>query len=215
MTRLRVLVTGFGAFPGAPFNPTPALVRRLLQLRRPALDDIELAGHVFQVSYAAVDRDLAPLLATRPDAILSFGLAQRTPWLRIETRARNRVTTLWPDVAQTRGLTGRILPGGPASLAFGPITGPLLQAARGSGAWAEPSHDAGRYLCNYLCWRLIEARAAAAGPAVTAFVHVPQVPRPGASGRRGGARRPGFEDLVDAGEAMLLQMVAAARRRRG
>ena len=37
---LRILVTGFGPFPGAPFNPTEPLVKRLTQLRRPALDRV-------------------------------------------------------------------------------------------------------------------------------------------------------------------------------
>src|SRR5258708_25185139 len=95
---LRVLITGFGPFPGAPFNPTIPLVDRLLRLRRPALGDVELAGHIFPVTYRAVDRELPQLLAKhRPQALLMFGLAGRTPHLRVETRARNAVTTLWPD----------------------------------------------------------------------------------------------------------------------
>ena len=31
--RLRLLITGFGPFPGAPFNPTISLVKRLTALR--------------------------------------------------------------------------------------------------------------------------------------------------------------------------------------
>ena len=42
--KLRILVTGFEPFPGAPFNPTQPLVARLTKLRRPALDDVELIG---------------------------------------------------------------------------------------------------------------------------------------------------------------------------
>ena len=34
--KMRILITGFGPFPGAPFNPTMALVKRLTELRRPA-----------------------------------------------------------------------------------------------------------------------------------------------------------------------------------
>ena len=49
--KLRILITGFGPFPGAPFNPTEPLVKRLTQLRRPALDDVELTGHIFHVTY--------------------------------------------------------------------------------------------------------------------------------------------------------------------
>ena len=47
----RILITGFGPFPGAPFNPTQPLVARLLRLRRPALGDVELSGHIFPVTY--------------------------------------------------------------------------------------------------------------------------------------------------------------------
>ena len=50
--KLRILITGFGPFPGAPFNPTMPLVKRLTRLRRPALDDVELTGHIFPVTYA-------------------------------------------------------------------------------------------------------------------------------------------------------------------
>src|ERR1039458_7070768 len=93
--KLRILITGFGPFPGAPFNPTQPLLARLLRLRRPALGDVELSGHIFPVTYNAVDRQLPDLLARkRPQALLMFGLATRTPFVRIETRARNAVTTL-------------------------------------------------------------------------------------------------------------------------
>src|ERR1700709_1471702 len=107
--KLRILITGFGPFPGAPYNPTVPLVGRLLRLRRPAFNDAELSGHIFPVTYKAVDRELPELLAThRPDALLMFGLASRTPFLRIETRARNAVTMLWPDADHTRLRKGSI-----------------------------------------------------------------------------------------------------------
>ena len=87
--QLRILVTGFGPFPGAPYNPTMALVRRLTALRRPAFHDVALIGHIFHVTYATVDRELPALIEQhRPHAILSFGLAGRTAHMRIETRAR-------------------------------------------------------------------------------------------------------------------------------
>jgi pyroglutamyl-peptidase len=45
--KLRILVTGFGPFPGAPYNPTQPLVARLTRLRRPAFADVELSSHIF------------------------------------------------------------------------------------------------------------------------------------------------------------------------
>jgi pyroglutamyl-peptidase len=210
--KLRILVTGFEPFPGAPFNPTQPLVARLLRLRRPALSDVELSGHIFPVTYNAVDRQLPELLAQlRPQALLMFGLASRTPWIRIETRARNAVTTLWPDAAHTRVRKGSIA-GGADAMMFGPHTKKLLRAADATGIDARASRDAGSYLCNYLSWRAIEATCHDNGPRLAAFVHVPPLARNGAAQRNGDAHRITLEQLVDAGEAMLLEMARLTRQ---
>jgi len=210
--KLRIVITGFGSFPGAPFNPTQPLVARLLRLRRPALGDVELSGHIFPVTYTAVDRELPQLLAKhRPHALLMFGLASRTPYVRIETRARNAVTTLWPDADHARVRKGSISDDADA-LMFGPHTAKLLRAADGTGVDARASRDAGSYLCNYLSWRAIEATCDDTGPRLAAFVHVPPIPRDGASRRKGITHRITPEELVDAGEAMLLEMVRLTRK---
>src|ERR1700694_1595975 len=210
--KLRILITGFGPFPGAPFNPTQPLVARLLRLRRPALGDVELTGHIFPVTYKAVDHELPQLLAKhRPQALLMFGLANRTPYVRIETRARNAVTTLWPDADHTRVRNGSIS-GSADAMMFGPHTAKLLRAAVGTGIDTRASRDAGSYLCNYLSWRAIEAVNSGDGRRLAAFVHVPLLARGGASQRKDTAHRITLEDLVDAGEAMLLEMVKLARQ---
>lgn len=209
--RLRMLVTGFGPFPGAPFNPTEPLVARLLRLRRPALSDVELAGHIFPVTYRDVDRDLPELLASRrPHALLMFGLASRTPHVRIETRARNALTTLWPDAGRVKPRTGSIA-GGDDAMMFGPHTDRLLRAALATGIDARLSRNAGSYLCNYLSWRAIEATRRRGGPGLAAFVHVPPFPRAAAQ-QRDAAFAIAFEDMVDAGEAMLMEMVKLTRQ---
>lgn len=210
---LRVLITGFGPFPGAPFNPTAQLAARLAKLRRPAFADIERTSHIFKVSYGDVDRDLPRLIAERqPDVLLMFGLAARTPHVRVETRARNAITTIWPDAANTRIGFGRIAAGEADALTFGPHTARLLRAALQTDVAAKSSRDAGRYLCNYLCWRAIEASAASPRPPLTAFIHVPLVPRGTVSQKKGARARVNFEQLVDAGEAILFEMVRTARR---
>jgi pyroglutamyl-peptidase len=210
--RLRILVTGFGPFPGAPFNPTQPLVARLLRLRRPAFGDIELSGHIFPVSYKSVDRELPQLLAKhRPQALLMFGLASRTHFVRIETRARNAVTMLWPDADHACLRKGSI-DGGAHARMFGPHTFKLLRAALGTGADARASRDAGSYLCNYLSWRAIESTRRTDGPALAAFVHVPPLPQ-GAGGHRSrpAQQRMTLEVLIDAGEAMLLELIKQTR----
>src|SRR3979409_296952 len=211
--RLRILVTGFGPFPGAPYNPTMPLVKRLTQLRRPALSDVELIGHIFHVTYNTVDRELPQLIARhRPQALLMFGLADRTRHVRIETRARNAVTTRFPDADRNRARKGSIV-GGADAMMFGPHSAKLLRAAVGTGIDARASRDAGSYLCNYLSWRAIEATDKDHGPALAAFVHIPLLARDGGAQTqlKAASHLITLDELVDAGEAMLLEMVRLTR----
>jgi pyroglutamyl-peptidase len=208
---LRILLTGFGPFPGAPFNPTIPLVQRLAALRRPALDGVELSSHIFHVTYSTVDRELPELIARlHPHALLMFGLANRTSHLRIETRARNAVSTTFPDADRNIARKGSIVPGA-HPLPFGPHMERLLSAARATGIDARASRDAGSYLCNYLSWRAIEATKTADGPRLAAFIHIPLLARDGMSLRRGNTRIT-LDGLVDAGEAMLMELVKLARQ---
>ena len=207
-----ILLTGFGPFPGAPFNPTAPLVERLAGLRRPALADINIVPHVFATSYAAVDHELPRLIARhRPDALLMFGLAPRTRFIRIETRARNAIALL-PDVGGAKPGRRAIAAGEPAALAMPAPARRLLAAARAARLPAALSRDAGRYLCNYLCWQaaLAARKGPNVGPRIAAFVHVPNVAHK--PQRRGKKPRFTLNDLTLAGGRILAEVAAAARR---
>jgi len=207
-----ILVTGFGPFPGAPFNPTGPLAQRLARLRRLCLASTKIVPHIFPTSYAAVDRDLPKLIAKhKPDALLMFGLAPRVRALRIETRARNAVSLL-PDAGgiALRRLT--IAAGGPAALAMPAPARRLLAAVRAASVPATLSRDAGRYLCNYLCWRATEAAGKKGGPQVAAFIHVPKVRREPVPRARVKNRPLAPADLARAGGAILAAIAVSARR---
>ena len=169
-----ILVTGFGRFPGAPINPTAALVARLERSRRPAFADLRIAAHVFATRYAAVDQELPALIAReKPDAIVLFGVATKAKRLRLELVARNRASVLFPDAGGAKPATTMIARGGPSWRVgrFSPQR--LLAAARSAGVRPILSRNAGAYLCNYAYWRALEAAARAGGPRVVAFVHTP------------------------------------------
>jgi pyroglutamyl-peptidase len=206
---LTILVTGFGPFPGAPFNPTGPLAQRMARIRRPALSGVKIVTHIFPTRYAAVDRELPALIAKhKPDALLMFGLAPRKRGLRVETRARN-ILALLPDAGGASLQRQAIAAGGPASIKLRTPARLLLATLRALRLPVTLSGDAGRYLCNYLCWRAAEA-ASTGGLRFTAFIHVPPV-------RRGPRRKrdkalAGLDDLTVAGTRALLALVAAARR---
>ena len=207
---LTILVTGFGPFPGAPFNPTGLLAQRATRARRPALADVKIVTHIFPTSYAAVDRELPSLIAKhKPDALLMYGLAPRASALRVETRARNTLALL-PDAGGASLGRWTIAIGKPASIKLRTPGRALLAALRGLRPRATLSRDAGRYLCNYLCWRASETASISTRPRFTTFIHVPPV-------RRGPRRKrdkalASLNDLTVAGTRALVALVAAARR---
>lgn len=208
-----ILVTGFGPFPGAPFNPSGPLVRKLARLRRPSLADVHLIPHVFATSYRSVDRELPHLLKQyRPDAIVMFGLATRSRHIRIETQARNTLSA-FPDAAGEVAALTTIAAGPCAAL---PIRAPriaLLHAARAGRIPARLSRDAGRYLCNYLYWRGLEAAARPGGPGIVLFIHIPNARRAPWRTRHIGRKRRRFSerDLAQTGQAILLAVVSALK----
>jgi pyroglutamyl-peptidase len=205
-----VLITGFGRFPGAAFNPSGPLAKRLARLRRPALSDFQLVGHVFPTSYAAVDRDLPALLKQhQPDIVLMFGLATRSKAVRIETTARN-ILARFPDVTGFSPGTRRIAAGAAAARARAP-TIRMLNAARRWEKAAMLSRNAGSYLCNYVYWRALEAARRPGGPKLVAFVHIPPLRRSGRKrpSRDGEARLPSLANLTGAGGAILAAIAAA------
>lgn len=191
-----LLVTGFGPFPGAPFNPSGGLALALAKKPRPEFAGLRRVAHVFETSYTAVDRDLPKLLARHaPDIVLMFGLAARTPFVRIETRARNAVSMLLPDVDGRVLRESAIAPDAPASLRARTPFVRLLGVARSAHAAARVSHDAGDYLCNYTYWRALQASRSGT---LVQFVHIPL-------SRQGG-------NVLRAAEAILLALLAARRR---
>jgi pyroglutamyl-peptidase len=108
----------------------------------------------------------------------------------------------------------------------------LVKAARTTGVLAAASRNAGTYLCNYVYWRALEAAARPDGPGLVVFVHVPPTRSAKApkkpfkrplkrlskklpNRRRTRKRRaPRLNDLVRAGEAIVLAMSSLAARRR-
>jgi pyroglutamyl-peptidase len=192
-----ILITGFGPFPGAPFNPTAALIPRLKRIKRP---NLRLVAHVFPTEYAAVDRDLPRLIEQyRPDALLMFGLHGHARTLRIETLARNMLGR-HRDAGGIFARSRAISPGRPHVPMATPAVR-LVRAAQRTGVPAVISRDAGSYLCNYLCWRAMQATDS--GPRLAAFIHVPPTAR---KALRGGARHLRQASLERAATSMLAEL---------
>ena len=201
---VRVLITGFGPFPGAPFNPSAALAKALARRRRPALAGIERSVHIFATTYASVDRDLPKLFAQKPDVVLMFGVAGRRRQLCIETRARNAVSLLFPDASGHRPLRGVIKLRGPAALS-GNAPFACLAGAAGTGCGYRAMPAA---ICATTSTGEPWNRYAAPGRWCNSFISRRSAPS------RGGRLRqpPTLAQLLQPAEALLIALIAASRR---
>ncbi len=207
---MRVLITGFGPFPRAPFNPSGPVAKALARRRRPALADLVREAHVFATEYACIDRELPRLFARQPDVVLMFGLAGRARELRIETRARNGTSVLLPDAGKYRPQRGTIELGAPAARRGPAPFARLAAAVRSRAVRIRISRDAGIYLCNYTYWRALGA--APANRPLVLFVHIPLVPMTARRRRRLKRRSLSLTQIISAGENLLIALAAAARR---
>ena len=198
---IRVLVTAFGAFPGAPSNPTMALARELERRHGKRLARLSIVLHtrVLPVRFAQVEGALAAALdEVRPDVVLHLGLAGRRAALSVEMRAVNRLATLRPDAGRAFAGSGVVCPGEPFQrIARWPA--PRIRAAMDPFALTQVSIDAGDYVCNQTLFLTL---ARTSGP--VGFIHIP---RP----RKGGRRRPGLAAMVEATASAVITMAVAAR----
>lgn len=168
-SRPRLLLTGFGPFPGAPRNPTAEVVARLAERGVGDRLGVDIVPHVFSTTWSALD-DLAGLLAeARPDIVLHLGLKRRARSIAVETFGRNRVSMAAVD-AEGRRPRGSVLDGdAPPRLASTlPVRRIAIRIA-GLGLPVEVSTDAGRYLCNGLLWQSLRL----SGERPTGFLHLP------------------------------------------
>ncbi|WP_425107077.1 peptidase C15 [Ancylobacter sp.] len=203
--RPRLLITGFGHFPGMPANPSAQLARHLAR-SRPA-GGARTERRLLATRWDEAAGFPALLAQTRPDILLMLGVAARRRLVSIEIVGRN-ATGAFPDAAGHRPASHVLEPGAPAQRALAARPAPLLAALRAAGVPAHLSRHAGRYVCNALAFRAYGwARAGLAadgGARLAVFVHVP-LPRPG---------RLALPQLARGLEALLAALLAQFRQSR-
>ncbi|UUP19113.1 pyroglutamyl-peptidase I [Nitratireductor thuwali] len=184
--RPRVLVTGFGPFPGAPVNPTEWLVEAL---GGQPWSDAELRAAVLAVEYATVAQNAEKLGESHsPDIAIHFGLSAMAQGFTLERIARNEIRRGRADSAGELAASDRICDGE----AVLPSTLPLAHieaALKAHGLPVSWSDDAGGYLCNYLFYLSRSPQWPRFAPAMSGFIHVPPLRSEGEGPANGLCRR--------------------------
>ncbi len=178
MARPRVLLTGFGPFPGAPENVSKWLVETLAD-SSPSSSGCELQVAVLPTEWDEVST-LGPRLLDqhRPRLILHFGLNRRARSFRIERSARNCIEAKH-DARDELPSAATILDQGHDRLDTALPAAALTRHLKQRGLPATTSRSAGTYLCNFLYYLSLDWAARQDTPCDACFVHVPPAARPG------------------------------------
>ncbi|MFD0864300.1 hypothetical protein ACFQ06_00550 [Tessaracoccus lubricantis] len=162
---MRILVSGFEPFGGDVANASGDAVEQL----GATWDDPAVDLHVvtLPVSFDRAPTALAAAIAaTRPDAVICVGEAGGRTAVTPERWAVNERSARIPDNdgAQPSGPIDDLAP----SLASRIDVDGIVEAMRAAGIEAQPSQDAGRYVCNAVFRAALTGFDGPAG-----FIHVP------------------------------------------
>lgn len=170
MARPRILVTGFGPFPGFAENPSAWLVETLAERERAARAALD--ARILPTAWE--DVALIPRLyrSLQPHAMIHFGVSARTKAFHIEASAHNRVARR----ADARGAMPKartIRESGPVRFDTPFPAADLAAHLKRSGIAARTSRSAGSYLCNFLYYHSLEWALRQRTVPLVVFVHVP------------------------------------------
>ena len=175
----KLLVTGFGPFPGAPDNPSAGLIRTLADGRPDAFGASAFRAVVLPTDYRRSWAALRRLYAAfAPDVVVHFGLNAKAEAIMVERTARKRCAPDRPDAAGFAPRSGLARRSGPETLAATLPAQAIVAALEKAGLPAALSEDAGGYVCNATLYRSL-AIAPADGGRRVGFIHVPPTGRNG------------------------------------
>jgi pyroglutamyl-peptidase len=204
MSRTRILLTGFGPFPGIADNPSARLVETLAGARSFAPRDCELHTQVLPTEWGAVGTLVPQLLnSLQPHVTIHFGVSPQARSLRIERSAHNSILPRL-DAAGVLPARRRIHLDGPARLDSTVAVPRLAATLRENGVPANSSAHAGSYLCNFLYYHSLAWAVSRDEAAPVLFVHVP------VARAKGGPLDDA--DLLRGAQTILNFMLSTARR---
>jgi len=170
MAAPRVLITGFGPFPGVADNPSAWLVETLA--KREQVREFKLETRVLPTEWKATA--LIPRLyrALQPHVMIHFGVSERSASFRIERSAHNRVLPR-ADAREVVPQARKIHANGASRFDTTFAAAKLAAHLRKSGLPALTSRSAGSYLCNFLYYHSLDWAYRQENVPLVIFVHIP------------------------------------------
>jgi pyroglutamyl-peptidase len=176
----RILITGFGPFPGAPVNPTETLIEALRADPSLLEGNGDIRTEILAVEYDTVPGRLTAFGAEfAPDIAIHFGLSAQAEGFTLERLARNEIARDRPDNAGGQPGEACIVEGARAQPSTLPLEA-IASALDRAGLPHSWSDDAGGYLCNYIFYLSRSPHFADFSPEISGFIHVPPLAGPDA-----------------------------------
>jgi pyroglutamyl-peptidase len=170
--RPKVLLTGFGPFPGVRKNISASLIKWLAFRARTAMPHVRFVTGVLPTEWVRAPSELTELYNQHePVLAMHFGVASNMRGFRIETRARNSCR-MSPDATGALPPLALLSETGADSI---PVTIDAHAIARhlaGRGYFAALSDDAGGYLCNAVLYHSLAEAARRGGRCKIGFIHI-------------------------------------------
>jgi pyroglutamyl-peptidase len=171
--RPKVLLTGFGPFPGVRKNVSGFLVKWFAVRARMAMPHVRIVAAVLPTEWARAPSELTELYIRHdPRLVLHFGVAANMRGFRIETEARNSCR-MSPDAIGALPPLALISAAGADTLpvTFGAKS--IAQRLDERGYHATLSDDAGGYLCNAVLYHSLAEAERRGGRCKVGFIHIP------------------------------------------
>ena len=168
--RPRVLVTGFGPFPGVAENPSGWVAERVAATAPPT--SCMLYRAVLPTEWTAVASRAAYFhQAIRPRLMIHFGVQMQATEIHLECRAHNEIEHR-PDACGAHPGRHDVISGCDGTLETCLPVDSLVARLQEEKIPARTSQSCGRYLCNDLYFRSLHWAEQNGSDAL--FVHVPQ-----------------------------------------
>ena len=172
---MKLLVTGFGPFPGAPENPSEALIKALARESPEKFGASALKAVVLKTEYRRSWETLRRLYSSfAPGVVVHFGLNGKAEAIHIECVGCNAADPAKPDAGGYAPASAVLSKGGAAALASTFPAKKIAAVLKKAGFPVVLSDDAGGYVCNATLYRSIRASPPTR---LVGFVHVPRAER--------------------------------------
>lgn len=175
----KILITGFGSFPGMDENPCTALIDSLAAAFNGSVNGHQIEFLHLETSYHHGLKTFTDKLEDyKPDLTICFGVHGGADGFRLERVARNQVNIEKPDYCGHIPVRPVLEDGGAAQYLSTLPLERLQDALLKDGFNAAITEDAGGYLCNasfyYLMRHIAQKTPNETGSLRGGFVHIPQ-----------------------------------------